>query len=37
MLLVNCDYWQQGQYKEAMRMFNKEVKELKGKLAEADC
>ena len=25
----------QGQYKEAMRTFNNEVKELKGKLAEA--
>ena len=36
MLLVNCDYWRQGQYKEAMHTFNKEVKELKGKLAEAN-
>ena len=26
---------EQGQYKEAMRMFNKEVKELKEKLVEA--
>ena len=26
---------EQGQYKEAMRTFNKEVKELKEKLAEA--
>ena len=28
---------EQGQYKEAMRTFNQEVKELKGKLEEADC
>ena len=28
---------EQGQYKEAMHTFNQEVKELKGKLAEADC
>ena len=27
---------EQGQYKEAMRTFNQEVKELKGKLEEAD-
>ena len=26
---------EQGQYKEAMRTFNKEVKELKDKLVEA--
>ena len=28
---------EQGQYKEAMRTFNQEVKELKGELEEADC
>ena len=28
---------EQRQYKEAMRTFNKEVKELKEKLAEANC
>ena len=28
---------EQGQYKEAMRTFNQEVKELKGKLEEVDC
>ena len=28
---------EQRQYKEAMRTFNQEVKELKGKLEEADC
>ena len=27
---------EQGQYKEAMRTFNKEVKELREKLIEAD-
>ena len=26
---------EQGQYKEAMRTFNQEVKELRGKLAKA--
>ena len=28
---------EQGQYKEAIRMFNQEVKELKGKLEEVEC
>ena len=28
---------EQGKYKEAIRTFNQEVKELKGKLEEADC
>ena len=28
---------EQGQYKDAMRTFIQEVKELKGKLGEADC
>ena len=27
---------EQGQYKEAMRLFNQEVKELRKKLVEAD-
>ena len=27
---------EQGQYKEAVRMLNKEVKEVRGKLEEAD-